>query len=121
MNRVKKITSPVFAVLLVGFVALLVANEALYKHTHQINGHVVTHAHPYSTSPDSSSSNAPAHQHSKAEVAFWENMEVLFTVAIGLAFIMLHTPQPVLRGIQPVIPVYPAPQITHQGRAPPAS
>jgi len=118
MNHVKSITKQTFAFLLMGFVCLLVANEAFYKHTHQINGHIITHSHPHSASSDSSSS--PGHQHNKAQIVFWENLEVLFPF-IALAFVMLNFSKPVFRSIQSTIFLYTAPQVHYPGRAPPAS
>jgi len=118
MNHVKNISKHLFAFLLIGFVCMLVANEAVYKHTHQVNGHMLTHSHPYSNSSDSSS--APEHQHNKAHLVFWQNLQVLFPL-IALAFLILNISQPVFRRIQFTLYVYSAPLIHYPGRAPPAS
>ncbi|MBS3806160.1 MAG: hypothetical protein KGY60_01535 [Bacteroidales bacterium] len=118
MDYVKNITKQTFAFLLIGFACMLVANEAMYKHTHQINGRLITHSHPYKTPADSSSS--PEHQHNKAQFVFWENLQVLFPF-IALSFFILNCSQPVFREIQSILFVYTAPQVHYPGRAPPAS
>jgi hypothetical protein len=118
MNPVKNITKLILSFLLIGIVGMLVVNEAIYTHTHQINGHLVTHSHPYSNPSDSSS--APAHQHNKTQLAFWGNIEILFPLTV-LAFLMLNISKPVFRSIQSIIFVYTAPQVHYPGRAPPAS
>lgn len=118
MNPVKNITKPLFTFLLIGIVGMLITNEAVYKHTHQINGQIVTHSHPYNTSSDSSS--APGHQHNKAQVVFWDNLQLLFPI-IALVLLVLNIFKPVSRRIQSTLFVYTAPQIHYPGRAPPAS
>ena len=118
MNSVKKITKQTLVFLLIVFVGMLIANEAVYKHTHQINGQTVTHSHPYNHASDSSST--PVHQHNKAQLVFWQNLEVLFPV-IALAFLILNISKPVYRSIQSTIFHYTAPQVHYPGRAPPAS
>jgi len=116
MNGVINITKKSFAFLLIAFVGLLVANEAVYRHTHHINGHTVTHAHPYDTSSDDQPSQT--HQHSKTQIAFLNLLEVLFP-AIFLVFITLSVPRPFQRAVRNIIPVYSARILNHQGRAPP--
>jgi hypothetical protein len=118
MNGVKNITKQSLIFLLIVFVGMLIANEAVYKHTHQINGQTVTHSHPYSTPSDSSS--APGHQHNKAQIVFWENLEVLFPF-IALTFLLLNTSNHLFWSIQANTFLYQAPQIHYPGRAPPAS
>lgn len=103
---------------MIAFVGLLVANEAIYKHTHYQNGHIVTHAHPY----DTSSENQPSqtHHHSKAQIAFLNLLELLFPVFF-LVFLTLSIPKPFKRAVHGIIPVYSARILNLQGRAPPAS
>lgn len=118
MNLVKNITKKSIAFLLIAFVGLLVANEAIYRHTHHINGNTVTHAHPY----DASSNDQPSqtHQHSKAQIVFLNMLELLFPVFF-LVFLTLAIPKPLKRTVNNIIPIYSARILNQQGRAPPIS
>ena len=56
---------------------LLIANKALYMHTHKMaDGSIIVHAHPYNKSDDPKPFKS--HQHTKAEFLFLENLESLF-------------------------------------------
>ena len=118
MTGVINITKKSFAFLLIAFVGLLVANEAVYRHTHHINGHTVTHAHPYDTSSDDQPSQT--HRHSKAQIAFFNLLELLFPVFF-LVFFTLSIPKPLRRAVKNTITVYSSRILNHQGRAPPVS
>jgi len=118
MNGVINITKKSFAFLLIALVGLVVANEAIYRHTHHINGQTVTHAHPYETSSDDQPSQT--HQHNKAQIAFLNLLELLFPVFF-LFLLTLSIPKPFKRAVKNTIPVYSARILNHQGRAPPVS
>ena len=118
MNSVKNITKLFLVFLLTGFMVMLVANEAFYKHTHQINGQIIVHSHPYNTSSDSSS--ASGHQHNKAQVVFWDTLQLLFPI-LAFALLFVNISKPLSRSVQSTLFVYTAPQVHYPGRAPPAS
>jgi len=57
--------------------AIMVANKAVFTHSHLLlNGQVISHAHPYNKTNDS----APfkLHHHTQTELFFYENLETLF-------------------------------------------
>lgn len=116
MKRAKNITKKTWAFLLIVFVGLLVANQSLYRHTHEINGRLVTHAHPYDTS--SNDEPAQTHQHTKAQIVFLNMLALLFP-AFCLFFVTLAIPKPFKETLGSVIPAYSSPILIKQGRAPP--
>lgn len=67
---------------------LLIINNVMFLHSHQLaNGNIVTHAHPYNKSNDS----APikSHHHSKTELIFLKNLQLLFIFTF-ISFIVLN-------------------------------
>ncbi len=116
MGTFKKVTYRAFALLLIGLVGLMVANEAAFKHTHHINGQIVTHSHPYNTSSDDKP--AQTHHHNKAQILFLNHVGILFPL-LFLVYLTLATPTPVKRPIHSIIPVYSAIIFNQQGRDPP--
>ncbi len=66
---------------------LLIINNVIFLHSHKLdNGNFVTHAHLYDKTNDS----APikSHHHSKTELIFLENFQLLF-IFILISFIVL--------------------------------
>ena len=84
---VKNITRKVAIICMIGIIGLLTINNVMFLHSHKLdNGNFVTHAHPYDKSNDS----APikSHHHSKTELIFLENLQLLF-IFILILFIVL--------------------------------
>jgi len=114
---VKNITKKLAIICMIGSIGLLVTNNVMFLHSHQLaNGNIVTHAHPYNKSNDS----APikSHHHSKTELIFLENLQLLFIFAI-ISFIALVVAK---KKSYVVINQQFYPQsfkILYQGRAPP--
>ncbi len=72
---------------MIGIIGLLTINNVLFLHSHQFdNGKIVTHAHPYNKSNDS----APikSHHHSKTELIFLENLQLLFIFTFISFFVL---------------------------------
>lgn len=66
--------------LLCAVFVFLIANRAVFVHSHQTaNGVVFTHAHPFHKSAESSSGKK--HSHSNAEFAFLEHIEILLLLS----------------------------------------
>lgn len=69
----------------------MISNRMLFIHSHKLaDGTVVTHAHPYNKSDDSSPFKS--HNHTRAELLFTENSEILFPLlflVIGIFLIPL--------------------------------
>ena len=67
------------SILLIVLLGLLIANKALFTHTHTLaNGKTVAHAHPFNKHSDKK------HQHSGVEFAFFAQLDLLFIVTIAL-------------------------------------
>ena len=84
---IKNITRKVAIICMIGIIGLLTINNAMFLHSHILdNGNFVTHAHPYDKSNDS----APikSHHHSKTELIFLENLQLLFLFTL-IFFIVL--------------------------------
>ncbi|MCK5134301.1 MAG: hypothetical protein KAR19_00835 [Bacteroidales bacterium] len=74
--------------LMIGMMGMLIANQVIFRHAHRFyDGTVIAHAHPYNNSSDSKPYKS--HQHSKAELLFFQNLEILFPFAI-LTFALLN-------------------------------
>ncbi len=116
MNGAKNITKKAWAFLLIVFIGLLVANQSIYRHTHQINGRLVTHAHPYDTS--SNDQPSPNHHHTKAQHALLNMLELLFPT-FSLFFVILAIAKPFKEKLRSTLAVYSTPILLKQGRAPP--
>ena len=96
---------------------LLIINNVMFLHSHKLdNGNFVTHAHPYDKSNDS----APikSHHHSKTELIFLENLQLLF-IFILISFIALDVAKK--KSYVAIIRVFYTQdyEILHFGRAPP--
>jgi hypothetical protein len=121
MNTTGKnnITTKFVAILMMGIIGMLVANEGIFMHTHKlVDGTVVFHSHPYSKSNDSNPSES--HQHTKAEFWFFQNIEILFPLTfLAIAFFPLSKKAEVSFHIG--LKHTPACIISYKGRAPPVT
>ncbi|MBN2350639.1 MAG: hypothetical protein JXJ22_17515 [Bacteroidales bacterium] len=71
------------AFLLVSIMVIMVANQAVFTHSHVLsNGQVISHAHPYDKNNDTKPFKS--HHHSKSEILFFENLKTLFPVVFLL-------------------------------------
>lgn len=74
--------------LIIVLMVMLIANRAIYVHSHVLsNGVVVTHAHPFSK--DKSNNSSPNHQHSSYEFLILHQLLVLFTV-LGISCLIVQ-------------------------------
>lgn len=103
--------------LMIGMLAMLVANKAVFLHVHQLNdGTYVAHAHPYDKSADSEP--VKTHHHSNAEFIFFKNFELFFPVLfIAFAFGLLVKTEH--RSIEQTISYQTIYISQNKGRAPP--
>ena len=114
---VRNITRKFGIICMIGIIGLLTINNVMFLHSHQLaNGNIITHAHPYNKSDDS----APikSHHHSKTELIFLENLQLLFIFTL-ISFIVLDVAK---KKSYVVINQQFYPQsfkILYQGRAPP--
>jgi len=68
---VNNITIKSVAWLMIGIMGVLVANKAVFVHSHILNdGTIIEHAHPYNKSTDSTPYKS--HHHTKAEFLFFQ-------------------------------------------------
>ncbi len=114
---VKNITKKFAVICMIGIIGLLTINNVMFLHSHKLdNGNFVTHAHPYDKSNDS----APikSHHHSKTELIFLENLQLLF-IFILISFIALDVAKK--KSYVAIIRVFYTQdyEILHFGRAPP--
>lgn len=73
---------------MIGIMGLLIANKGLFTHTHKLDdGSVVTHSHPYDKKNDSEPFKK--HHHTKAELLFFENLNILFLSIILIIAIFI--------------------------------
>jgi len=84
MNKiVTELTKKIVPFILLGMMGLLIANKSAYIHTHKLaDGSLVTHAHPYDKSNDTDPNKT--HHHSKTELLFLHNIEILFLTILHL-------------------------------------
>ena len=70
--------------LMIGILVMLIANKAVFMHTHKLNdGTIIEHAHPFDKSTDSEPYKS--HNHTKTELLFFQNLE-LFSLIVFLTF-----------------------------------
>ena len=116
---VKNITRKVAIICMIGIIGLLTINNVVFLHSHQLaNGKIITHAHPYNKSNDS----APikSHHHSKIELTFLVNLQLLFIFTLIFIFVLDVTKMKSYVVINQQF--YPQSfKILCQGRAPPLS
>lgn len=73
--------------LMIGIMGLMIANKALFMHTHKMaDGSIIVHAHPYNKSNDSKPFKS--HQHTKAEFLFFANLDILVLISF-VAFTLI--------------------------------
>ena len=116
---VRNITIKSVTWLVIGMMGMLIANTAVFIHTHKLSdGTVIKHAHPYNKTNDS----APykSHHHSKAEFLFLQNLEILFLLMF-LTFALLTFAKRVKNKFYIITRNSLNCIILHKGRAPPIS
>lgn len=84
----QNIAQKIFAFVSLALVTLILCNNAIYLHTHKLaNGQIVVHAHPF-TKSDNSTSSEESHKHTKTEFLFLDNLSLLFPI-LFLVFSLL--------------------------------
>jgi len=74
--------------LMIAIIGLMIANKALYMHTHKMaDGSIIVHAHPYNKSDDPKPFKS--HQHTKIEFLFFANLEILVLISF-MAFTSIN-------------------------------
>jgi len=70
-----------FAFIFIVIVGLITVNSTIYTHSHRLaNGDVITHAHPFKKSADSTPFEN--HKHTALELYFIQNLQLLAVVFI---------------------------------------
>ena len=87
---VKKITIKTGAWLIIAVLAMLLTNQVVFEHSHQLaDGTIISHAHPYDKSGDQEPHKQ--HTHTIAALIFFENLEILFPLVFlfiaGIGFV----------------------------------
>lgn len=84
---VRNITIKFVAYLMIGLMAMLIANKVMFTHLHKnAEGTILIHAHPYDKTNDSGPFKS--HNHTQAEFLFFENLGILFLAVIMI--LVLH-------------------------------
>lgn len=79
-KKFSNITTQLIAISLIVVVGLLIANKGIYFHSHMLaDGRIVSHAHPYNKTDDSTPFKQ--HQHTNSEFLILSQLEVLFFLA----------------------------------------
>ena len=87
-NKKKHTIYRVISLLLIAVMAMLTFNQSVYLHTHKLNdGTVVTHAHPYQKTNNSTPTTS--HQHSKKDYVFIGLFKLLFIASLYQLSILL--------------------------------
>lgn len=67
--------------------AAMLVNKAVYIHVHVLpNGTLITHAHPFNKTPDSS--QAQKHHHSSLEFFLFQGLELLMLTSLMVVVLM---------------------------------
>ena len=104
---------------MIGMMAMLIANKAIFMHSHRLsNGTVITHAHPYNKTNDSEPYKS--HQHTKAEFLFLQNLDILSLIVI-LTFTTLCHVKRAENSFFRIAEYTHYCTLHHKGRAPPVS
>lgn len=113
----KNTTLKLVTLLMIGVMGVFIANKAVFLHVHILNdGRIIEHAHPYDTSSDSEPYKS--HQHTKAELLFFQNLELLFTV-VFLILVLIAFVEKTKFSFSPPTKHTLGCLILHKGRAPP--
>lgn len=84
----KTIITKIIPFILIGMMISLIANKAIFYHSHKLeNGSIVSHAHPYNKTQDSTPFKT--HHHSKTELLFFQSLDTLFFVLFLVSLILL--------------------------------
>ncbi len=102
-------------------VCILLYNSAVNIHSHQLNGNIITHAHPYTHHPESPVSPIQNHKHTSFEFFVLNKVFLLFLtlVACIAAFQLILSFNKKQRYIQPISPKRYLYFSTKNPRAPP--
>lgn len=74
--------------LMIVLIAMLIANRAIYVHSHVLSdGTVITHAHPFSK--NTSNDSSPKHRHSSYEFFVLHQLQILFSV-LGILCVIVQ-------------------------------
>lgn len=117
INRVRKITAKVLALVLVVVMGLLIANKAAYIHAHEMaDGTIVYHAHPFNKKNDSE----PFKSHEHTDFEFWllGQIGVLGLLTVLFLVLILNVSGKTFSDYR-IIFTKPDFVIYHHGRAPP--
>jgi len=87
INRLNVMCKKIFAYTVLLLVVMLMANRAMFFHTHTLqDGTVVQHAHPYPVQQEQNNQNQ--HQHSAYEFLFYAQIQtVLFVSLLAILFV----------------------------------
>ena len=120
MKTVKKITLLLAAYIGISFISLFIVNQAIFVHSHNNNGQTYIHAHPYdkSESESGNNQNTTKHSHTKAELFFFQHIEILFPL-LFIAFAIIYKPKEEARLIKYTINFKPVFISSSNGRDPP--
>jgi hypothetical protein len=76
------------AFLLAGIMIIMVANIVIFTHSHLLpGGQIISHAHPYDKTGDTKPFKS--HNHSKEEILFFRNIQILFPIVFLVLLINL--------------------------------
>ncbi|MCG8310226.1 MAG: hypothetical protein MI975_22705 [Cytophagales bacterium] len=117
MKSFSKIQSQFVAITLVVVVGFLIANKGIYIHSHRLaDGRIISHAHPYNKTDDSSPFKQ--HPHTNSEFLILSQLELLFFLAfIVFTISVILKKQNVLRA--DLGDIYSASIVRKHGRSPP--
>ncbi|MBA7519843.1 hypothetical protein ES705_11931 [subsurface metagenome] len=114
---IRNLTKKSVAYLMIGLMAMLIANKAMFTHFHKnADGTFILHAHLYDRSNDSKPYKS--HHHTKDELLFLQNLEILFLFVLLTSALLrfyrkaIYLTREISNNTQTCI-------ILHKGRAPP--
>ncbi len=105
--------------LMIGILGMLIANKAIFTHSHRLSdGTVIEHAHPYDKSNDSEPYKS--HHHTNVELLFFQNLEIL-SLIVFLIFISFTLAKRAIYSFYIVKRYIASCIFFYNGRAPPIS
>lgn len=114
----RTIITKVVPFIMIGMMLSLIANKTIFYHSHKLeNGSVITHAHPYNKTQDSTPFKT--HHHTKTDLLFFESLDTLFFVLFLIVSILLSLKKKSFL-IDKVKDYFSTYYFPHLGRAPPA-